>query len=46
MFKGVNNEHELIKLNSDVYNENLKFKFTNNLLHFENKYFSSSDLFL
>ena len=46
LFKNINNEHELVKLNSDIYLENSKFDFTKNQNHFNNTYFVSSSVFL
>jgi len=46
LFKNINNEHELVKLNSDIFIQNSMFNFTKNPNHFDNKYFSSSNVFL
>lgn len=44
LFKNINNEHELVKLNTDIYYENLKINFSSN--HFDIPFFSSSDKYL
>jgi hypothetical protein len=44
LFKNINNEIELVKLNTDIYYENLKFKF--NLNHFDVEFFSSSEKYI
>jgi len=44
LFKNINNEDELVRLNTDIYYENLKYKFSLN--HFDNPFFSSSDKYL
>ena len=44
LFKNVNDEVELVKGNTDIYNENLKFKFSEN--HFDISFFKQSYNFL
>jgi hypothetical protein len=44
LFKNVNDEFELVKLNTDICNENKKYNFRSN--HFDISFFSSSDIFL
>ena len=45
LFKNVNNEFELVRLNTDIYYENLKFHGTS-INHFDVDFFSSSDKYL
>jgi hypothetical protein len=44
LFKNINDEHELVKLNTDIYYENLKYNFQQSI--FDIPFFSSSDNFL
>lgn len=44
LFKNINNEYELVRLNTDIYYENLKFKLPLN--YFDASIFSSSEEFL
>ena len=44
LFKNINNEVELVKLNVDIANENLKYNFKDD--HFDYNFFSSSDVFI
>lgn len=44
LFKNINDETELVKLNTDIYIENLKYNFTED--HFDIPFFISSDLFI
>jgi hypothetical protein len=44
LFKNINNEIELVKLNTDIYYENLKYNFDSN--HFDIDFFSSSDKYI
>jgi hypothetical protein len=44
LFKNINNEYELVRLNTYIYYENLKFNFSKN--HFEIPFFSSSEKYL
>ena len=44
LFKNINDEYELVKLNTDIYNENKKYRFSS--AHFDISFFSSSDNFL
>jgi hypothetical protein len=44
LFKNINNEFELVLLNTDIYNENIKHKFQKN--HFDIPFFSLSEKYL
>lgn len=44
LFKNINNEFELVRLNTDIYYENLKFNFSYN--HFDVPFFTSSEKYL
>jgi len=44
MFKNINNEYELVRLNTDIYYENLKYNFSSN--HFDVPFFSLSEKYL
>ena len=46
LFKNINNEIELVKLNTDIYNENLKYYFTSIPNYFDVPIFSSSEKYL
>jgi hypothetical protein len=45
-FKNMNNEHELVRLNTDIYTENLKAWFMSDKNHFDTPFFASSEDFL
>jgi hypothetical protein len=44
LFKNINNEFELVRLNTDIYNENVKYNFHSN--HFDIPFFSLSETYL
>lgn len=44
LFKNINNEFELVRLNKDIYIENCKFNFSSN--HFDVPFFSSAEKFI
>jgi hypothetical protein len=44
LLKNINNEFELVKLNTDIYNENLKYNLHSN--HFDIPFFSLSETYL
>lgn len=44
LFKNINNEYELVRLNTDIYYENLKYNFT--IQHFEIPLFTSSSNYI
>jgi hypothetical protein len=44
LFKNINDEFELVNLNTDIYNENKKYNLSQT--YFDNSFFSTSDTFL
>jgi hypothetical protein len=44
LFMNVNDEYELVKLNTDIYNENAKYNFNADM--FDIPFFSPSDTFI
>lgn len=44
LFKNINNEFELVRLNTDIYNENVKHNFKAN--HFDIPFFNTSEKYL
>jgi hypothetical protein len=44
LFKNINNEYELVRLNTDIYNENLKYNLPYN--YFDIPFFSTSDKYI